>query len=175
VQLSTLWATIEGHVTSSPAYAVALETARVVQLAPAPPADTRVLVVDDEAGMREMLVEFLDHRGYQTSAAVDGASAVRALLQDPADIVLLDIAMPGLSGVDALPTIRAFAPRTAVIMVTANIDRELAKRCLAYGAFDFLVKPVNFAHLTTSLAMALEFNALGADSQREALGLARQE
>lgn len=127
------------------------------------PAGARVLVVDDEAAIRGMLVEFLELRGYWTSSAENGMRAIRALIEEPADIVLLDIAMPGVSGVDALPAMRAIAPNAAVIMVTANIDRAIAKRTLAYGAFDYLVKPLDWKHLTQSLAMALEIRAL--DSQ----------
>jgi CheY-like chemotaxis protein len=158
--LPTLWAAIEGNLTSSPAYAVSRGAVPVTRPASQPPRDTRVLVVDDDAAVRETVVEFLDRRGYQTSVAVDGTNAVQALLREPADIVLLDIHMPGLTGVDALPTLRAIAPHAVVIMVTANIDLEVARRTLAHGAFDYLLKPINFADLGHSLAMAIQMKAL---------------
>ena len=145
--LPALWAAIEGHVT-----------------APRRATQSHVLIVDDDAEVRETFVEFLERRGYQTSTAEDGTGAVQALMRQPADVVLLDVHMPGLSGVDALPTLRAIAPRAAVIMVTANVDLHIAKRTLAHGAFDYLVKPVNFAHLAQSIEMAMEMKALDPDS-----------
>jgi len=69
--------------------------------------------------------------------------------------VLLDINMPGLSGIDALPTIRALAPRAAVIMVSGTEDAASAKRALAYGAFDFVVKPIDHAYLRRAIETAL--------------------
>jgi CheY-like chemotaxis protein len=71
-------------------------------------------------------------------------AAVRMLAEEPMDVVSLDMNMPGLSGVDALPTIRAIAPAAAVIMVTGNSDRDQAKRAVRYGAFHYLVKPINW-------------------------------
>lgn len=120
----------------------------------------RVLVVDDDPEVRAMLEDFLAQRGYQPRGAADGATAVREIVQAPPDIVLLDIQMPGLSGVEALPTIRAVAPRVAVIMVSGTNDVDVAKRALACGAFDYVVKPIDFSYLTRSLETALMMNAL---------------
>ena len=68
----------------------------------------------------------------------------------------------GLSGAEALPTILALAPRAAVIMISGNSDEELAKRTLAHGAFDYLVKPVSFDYLARSVGAALALSALDA-------------
>jgi CheY-like chemotaxis protein len=110
-----------------------------------------VMVVDDDAAMRDTLAEFLTHRGYRVSAVSDGATAIRAILEAPPDVVLLDIDMPGLKGTDALPTIRAVAPAAAVIMVSGTRDEDVAKSALAHGAFDYVMKPVDFNYLTQSL------------------------
>ncbi len=123
------------------------------------PQSARVLIVDDEREMREAIAEFLDLRGHRTATASDAASAMRMLTAEPADVVLLDMNMPGLSGVDALPAIRAIAPGVAVIMVTGNTDREQAKRAAVHGAFDYLVKPINWEHFAETLAMALAAKA----------------
>ena len=129
--------------------------------APAPAAPpvaasaARVLVVDDDAEIRAVLEEFLVLGGYQVSTAEDGATAVRRIVEAPPDVVLLDIHMPGLSGTDALPSIRAVAPRAVVIMVSGTGDVDLAKRSLAAGAFDYVVKPVDLNYLTESLEAAL--------------------
>jgi DNA-binding response OmpR family regulator len=120
----------------------------------------RVLVVDDDPEVRAMLEEFLTTQGYQPRGAADGATAVREIVQAPPDVVLLDIEMPGFSGIEALPTIRAVAPHVAVIMVSGTNDVELSKRALACGAFDYVVKPIDFAYLARSLETALMMKAL---------------
>lgn len=114
-----------------------------------------VLVVDDDADIRAMLEEFLLARGYRARSAADGAAAVRELVAAPADVVLLDIDMPGLSGTDALPTLRAVAPRAAIIMVSGTTSEQTAKRSLAAGAFDYVTKPVNLVHLIDTIETAL--------------------
>ena len=91
----------------------------------------------------------------------DGATAVREVVVSAADVILLDIDMPGLVGVDALPTIRAVAPQTVVIMVSGTTDTETAKRALAYGAFDCVVKPIDFEYLTRSLEAAIITRSVG--------------
>src|SRR5439155_687265 len=82
----------------------------------------------DDPDVRGVLEEFLVLKGYHVRASPDGAAAVRELAASAPGVVLLDIEMPGLSGVDALPTIRAMAPATAVIMVSGTVNVELAKR-----------------------------------------------
>jgi DNA-binding NtrC family response regulator len=145
-------------------------TAARVAAAPAavpvavPPAQdagaVRVLSIDDDPDVREMLTDFMSSEGYRVSTAEDAASGVRSLVASPADVVLLDIDMPGLSGVDALPTIRAVAPNAVVIMVSGNPDESIAQRTLAYGAFDFVTKPVNLEYLAQSVQTALAMKAL---------------
>jgi len=120
----------------------------------------RVLVADDDPEMRAILEEFLATNGYETRAVADGAAAIRAIVAAPFDAVFLDIDMPGLRGVDALPAIAAVAPNTKVIMVSGTSDAEVAKRALAHGAFDYVVKPVDFAYLGQSLDSAIAMKAV---------------
>jgi len=120
----------------------------------------RVLVADDDPEMRAILEEFLATNGYETRAVADGAAAIRAIVEAPFDAVFLDIDMPGLRGVDALPAIAAVAPNTKVIMVSGTSDAEVAKRALAHGAFDYVVKPVDFAYLGQSLDSAIAMKAV---------------
>ena len=120
---------------------------------PAGPA-LQVLVVDDDDEVRDLLVEFLTSRGHRVATAADGAGALRTLMDTVPDVVLLDINMPGLTGTDALPAIRAIAPRATVIMVSGTGDTDLAKRALSLGAFDFVVKPIDWEYLTRSLETA---------------------
>lgn len=120
-----------------------------------------ILVVDDDPGVMEVLSEFLVMKGYRVRTASDGASAVRELVAAAPDVVLLDIDLPGLTGVDALPTVRAVAPRTAIIMVSGTTNVEIARRALAGGAFDYVTKPVDLAYLTTSIESALALEDAG--------------
>jgi CheY-like chemotaxis protein len=129
------------------------------QAAPAP-STIRVLVVDDDDEVRGVLAEFLESLGYDVTTQPSATAAIRALVDDPPDAMLLDINMPGLTGEAALPTIRAVAPRVAVIMVSASADEDVARRALAHGAFDYIVKPVDLTYLERSLETAVTMRAL---------------
>ena len=115
----------------------------------------RILIADDEPGICAMLSEFLTLKGYSARSVPDAAAAVREIAAAPPDVVLLDINMPGLSGIDALPAIRALAPRAVVIMISVTEDAATAKRALAHGAFDYVVKPIDLQYLSRSLEAAL--------------------
>ena len=119
-----------------------------------------ILVVDDESEVRVMLEDLLRAMGYETRAAVDGLSGVRAVLDWRPDVVLLDIGMPGLSGIGALPLIAAIAPATKVVMVSGTTDVEVSRRALAYGAFDYVTKPVDVEYLQRSIETALMMKRL---------------
>jgi DNA-binding NtrC family response regulator len=121
---------------------------------------TPVLIVDDDADVRATLEEHLTRRGYHVRSVADGAAAVRAIVENPPAVVLLDIRMPGLSGLEALQTIRAVAPECLVIMVSGEADLEVARRALAHGAFDYVGKPVDFAYLAQSLEAAITMKGL---------------
>jgi DNA-binding response OmpR family regulator len=114
-----------------------------------------VLVVDDDPDVGSTLLEVLDELGYAGRWVADGASALRALVQAPPDVVLLDILMPGLSGLDALRSIRALVPDVPVIMVSGAADEQLGRRALAHGAFDYVVKPVDLRYLAGAIEIAL--------------------
>src|SRR5712691_5259769 len=119
------------------------------------PRHGQVLVVDDDPAIRLMLEDFLTAEGYRTRSVADGTAAVRAIVEDPPEVVLLDLEMPGLNGIHALPTIRAVAPHTQVIMVSGVTDTEISRRALANGAFDYAVKPVDIAYLGQSVETAM--------------------
>lgn len=115
----------------------------------------RVLVVDDEEEIRSMLRDFLESQHYQAILAEDGLAALQVVIDGPPPIVLLDISMARLGGIEALTAILAIAPHTKVIMISANDDIEVARRALAYGAFDYVRKPVDFKYLQTTIEAAL--------------------
>jgi CheY-like chemotaxis protein len=120
----------------------------------------RVLVVDDNPEVRTMLEDVLTSLGYATRTAADGATAVRAVLSEPPDVVLLDVYMPGLSGVGALPTIVALAPNAKVIMISGTSNEDVLKRSLAFGAHDYVTKPFEISSLSRALETALAMRRL---------------
>ena len=120
----------------------------------------RVLVVDDDPAMRETLSEFVTIKGYTVRSVSSGADALRAVVEDPPDVVLLDIEMPGLPGADALIAIQAVAAAVKVIMVSGTSDAALAQRTLARGAFDYVTKPIDLEHLAQSLETAVMMKRL---------------
>jgi CheY-like chemotaxis protein len=120
----------------------------------------RVLVVDDNAEVRAMLEDALTALGYRTRTASDGAAAVRAVIDESPDVVLLDVYMPGLSGVGALPTIVALAPHAKVIMISGAANEDVLKRSLAFGAHDYVTKPFEISNLSRALETALAMRRL---------------
>ena len=109
-----------------------------------------------------MLEEFLVRWGYEVGTSSDGAEAIRAITAKVPDVVLLDIDMPMLRGVEALPAIRGIAPETKVIMVSGTTNEVIAKRALAYGAFDYITKPIDLSRLARVIEAALTMKELGA-------------
>ncbi|MGZ5444858.1 MAG: sigma-54-dependent transcriptional regulator [Thermoanaerobaculia bacterium] len=101
----------------------------------------RVLVVDDEAEIRRLLTQALGNE-FDASSARDGEDALQQLDQRPCDLVLLDHAMPGLTGLEVLRRIKASHPETRVIMVTASDDLSLVIESIRAGAEDYIIKPI---------------------------------
>jgi CheY-like chemotaxis protein len=120
-----------------------------------------VLIVEDDPHTGAMLKDFVTQQGYAGQWVTDGAAALRALAHGTPGLILLDIHMPGLSGLQALPSIRALAPGVPVVMVSGTTDEEMARQTLAQGAFDYVVKPVDLRYLAQTVEMALTIAQLG--------------
>jgi DNA-binding NtrC family response regulator len=103
----------------------------------------KILVVDDEEGVRHLLQRILQERGYEVITAADGEEALYVVSQGEADVVLLDIKMPGMSGMEVLDELAAQYPDVCVVMVTAVADTETAVSALKRGAYDYITKPFN--------------------------------
>lgn len=114
-----------------------------------------ILVVDDEPALRKTIRVSLAASGYAVEEAEDGGAAVRAVQRHPFDLVLLDVNMPGINGVDACRQIRALAPRTGIIMVTVRDAEEDKVQALEAGADDYVTKPFRFRELTARLGAVL--------------------
>jgi len=114
----------------------------------------RVLLVDDEAEVRELLEDYLVPKGYLVRSVADGAAALRQVIDEAPDVVLLDVDMPRLGGLEALIAIRGIAHEVKVIMISGKASLETAKLALAYGAFDYIAKPFDLDHLSEVVAAA---------------------
>jgi len=116
----------------------------------------RILIVDDEATIRRLIRQKLSREGYQCHEAGSAEQAREKLASDLTELIILDIRMPGKSGMELLPEIRASYPDTAVIMATAVADIDIAIQCMKGGAYDYIAKPFNLDEMVLSVNRALE-------------------
>ncbi len=115
-----------------------------------------ILVVDDEEAIRGILCRKLESDGYHCEVAADGKEALWKAFMKDFDLVLMDIKMPGLSGMEALPQLVTNHPDTCVIMMTAVVDTETAVQAMKLGAYDYVTKPFDLDDLGMRVEKALE-------------------
>ena len=116
----------------------------------------RILIVDDHRSVRELLTTKLTHLGYHCRTAEGADPALATLEREPFDLVLSDIMMPGLSGIDLLKRLIQSYPETAVVMITAAADTQMAVQAMRLGAYDYITKPFNLEELAVHVEKALE-------------------
>jgi CheY-like chemotaxis protein len=119
----------------------------------APARPIKVLLVDDDPRFRVLIGEYLASRRVEVETADSGERALERLDAFAPDIVLLDLLMPGIGGLETLRRLQAASPRTRVIMVTGHEDLGMARRALAVGAADYLTKPFKLDYLDSVLAI----------------------
>ncbi len=119
----------------------------------------KILVVDDEAAVRESLQEILILDGYDVELADSGEATLKAIKTADYDLLLLDIRMPGMSGIDVLRQVNQLLPETKVIMLTAHGTVETAIEALRHGAHDYILKPVTAQNILSSVARGLAYRA----------------
>jgi DNA-binding response OmpR family regulator len=115
----------------------------------------KILVVDDDPEVRMATRDFLSSKGYEVVVAEGGREALRLLDASPHDVVLLDVAMPDLDGMETLKRIVATHPTMPVIMVTANADIEITSKVLQLGAADYVPKPFDLDYLDQAISIQL--------------------
>lgn len=116
----------------------------------------KILLVDDEEGIRKVLSISLTDSGYQVLTAENGEEALRIFRTEQPDIVLSDIKMPGMDGIDLLKRIKRENPDTEVILITGHGDMDLAIKSLKYEATDFITKPIDDSALEDALQKSRE-------------------
>ena len=128
----------------------------------------RILIVDDEQPVLDVLSEYLQSQGYMTATAGGGLEALAAVERTHPGLVLLDVRMPGIDGLEVLRRLRQAAQGPAVVMVTANEDLALARETLKIGAFDYVAKPFDFQHLDRVVSAALAHAGPGVAAKPDA-------
>ena len=117
----------------------------------------RILIVEDEEGMRSRMGSFLSRKiECEIVEASDGRKALEMLEKEPFDLILLDIKMPGFSGLDILKKVKAAYPATEVIMVTAYDSEQVAREALEAGAADYIIKPSSLVVIQNQVVKILE-------------------
>ena len=111
----------------------------------------KVLVIDDEPSIVDLFTEYLNGQGFDVISAGGGEEGLDRLRLDSPDIVLLDMRMPGLDGLETLRRIRKINMGVPVLMISGNDDIAAAKEAIALGAFDYTLKPVDFNYLGRAL------------------------
>ena len=133
-----------------------------------------ILVVDDDLAHRTMLMTLLGGWGYDVAEADDGGKAVEAVSEKPFDLILMDIRMFKVSGLEALREIKRFNPAIPVIIMTAYASVETAVKALKEGAYDYLTKPLDFDELKLTIERSMEHSRLKEENRHLRESLAGQ-
>jgi putative two-component system response regulator len=118
------------------------------------------LVVDDEPRLRQVILHLMRNDGFRCFEAGDGAEALAVLEKHPATLVMSDIRMPKMDGIELLRQIRSRYPDTAVMLLSAVADVEVAVSCFSIGALDYLTKPFNLEEVRARVSQVLERRCL---------------
>ncbi|HEX7573390.1 MAG TPA: sigma-54 dependent transcriptional regulator, partial [Bacteroidota bacterium] len=123
-----------------------------------------VLIVDDEEAFRYMLSALLTHSGFVVETAADGVAAINAVQTKLYDVVLCDVKMPKVDGVELLRFVKANFPAIEVVMLTGMSDVKIAVECMRLGAYDYITKPTSADELLGTIQRALERRQLLIDN-----------
>ena len=107
----------------------------------------RALIIEDDEEMRSLLKDFFVAEGFETDSVSNGYEALGMLIKKPFDLIMTDIRMPGLTGLDILPRIKKIQPEVAIIVITAFGTEEIRRKAFERGANAYLEKPIHFQEL----------------------------
>ena len=133
-------------------------------------ADYQILIVDDDESIRRMLAAVLAREGFQTAMAASGEEGLALFRAQSPDIVLMDIRMPGISGIEAMSAMLELRPGATVILMTAYADLDTAVRAIKNGVFDFVIKPFDLAEIGLLVNRAFQMREM-----RRQIGQLQQE
>ena len=116
----------------------------------------KTLLVDDEEEFVSTLAERLQLRGFQTMVANDGESALKIVKKDPPQVIILDVMMPGIGGLEVLKQVKLSYPEIPVILLTGHGAEKEGNEGMILGAFDYLMKPLNITQLIQKIHEAVK-------------------
>ena len=117
---------------------------------------TRVLLVDDEEEFTSTLAERLEIRGFKAVTANDGESGLQCIMNDTFDVAVLDLMMPGMTGLEALKQFKSIRPKMAVILLTGHGSTKEGMEGMRMGAYDYLMKPIDINELVKKIQQATQ-------------------
>jgi DNA-binding NtrC family response regulator len=126
----------------------------------------RILVIDDEESIRDLLKDFLESRGYEVTTTGDGESGLSMLKEERFDLYLLDLMMPGISGLDVLKVAREEKISVPSIVITAFASVQTAVEAMQLGAFDYITKPFDLKAVDIAIKRALDVSRLQEENVR---------
>ncbi|WP_019949437.1 sigma-54-dependent transcriptional regulator [Hymenobacter aerophilus] len=126
----------------------------------------RLLIIDDEKAIRHTLKEILEYESYKVDEAADGPTGLDMLIQEKYDVVLCDVKMPKMDGLEVLERARVLAPHSTFIMVSAHGNVEMAVEATKKGAYDFIQKPPDLNRLLVTVRNALDHVQLATETTK---------
>ncbi len=126
----------------------------------------KVLLVDDEEDFVHTLVKRLTRRKLEVRSALSGKDALKSISENAPDVIVLDVKMPDMDGIETLKQIKALCPSTEVIMLTGHANVEVAIRGMELGAFDYLMKPIEIDELLYKLQDAYKKKCCNQDDRQ---------
>ena len=118
--------------------------------------DIHVLIIDDEEELAAVIADRLEFRGIKAQTAIDGESALKMIKSDPPNIVLLDLMLPGMNGLEVLKKIKTLELNIPIILLTGYGSKEMTLEGMNLGAFDYIMKPCDFDGLVSKIQEALK-------------------
>src|SRR5262249_21609515 len=125
-----------------------------------------ILLIEDERQLRENLQILLQSAGYRVTTAANGAEGLQQIREEPFDLVITDLVMPGMDGFQIMDYLKFHYPETVVVAITCYVSTESAITALRKGAYDYLAKPLDVDLVHSVVARALEKARLRQDLQR---------
>ena len=126
----------------------------------------KILIIDDDTSLRRVLEYNLQEAGYQVIAAADGEEGLRLFGEETPALVITDMKMPGMDGLQVLEAVKELSPETLVIIITAFGTVDIAVEAMKLGAYDYITKPFNREELRLTVGKALQFTGLAAENKR---------
>lgn len=120
----------------------------------------KILIIDDEKSIRNTLKEILSYEGYDVSEAPDGAEGIKLAEKDKFDIILSDIKMPKMDGIEVLEKLQEITPETPVVMISGHGNIETAVEAIRKGAFDYISKPLDLNRMLVTIRNAMDRSTL---------------